>query len=239
MNPAIATQSEGLSNEGALTKKPLHCIVTADSHLPGRTLPLKPVPHAKPTFCGSSRPRIRLCQHGHHACTPPEEASEQKLERACALCGVADFSLRIRIRVCPNVLKQVVGRRERLAARLADMRPLLPPMYHAHVLSQFAGPRVRLAARLADMRPLPRMCPHVPDQVAGLGERLAARLADMRLLPRMPMHVYNQGTGVGERLAARLAHMRPLPRMRPHVSSQVAGRRERFATRLTGIRSLP
>ena len=52
-----------------------------------------------------------------------------------------------------------------------------------HVPTQVAGPRERLAARLADMRPLPRMCPHVLSQVTGLGERIAARLADMRPLP--------------------------------------------------------
>ena len=52
-----------------------------------------------------------------------------------------------------------------------------------HVHSQVAGLRERLAARLADMRLLPRMREHVPGQVDGLRKRLAARLADIRLLP--------------------------------------------------------
>jgi len=36
-----------------------------------------------------------------------------------------------------------------------------------------AGLRERLATRLADMRPLPRLRPHAPSQVAGRRERLA------------------------------------------------------------------
>ena len=55
---------------------------------------------------------------------------------------------------------------------------LLPRMC-THVHSQVTGLRERLAARLTDMRSLPRMCPHVTSQGTGLGERLAARLADI------------------------------------------------------------
>ena len=55
--------------------------------------------------------------------------------------------------------------------------------------SQVAGRRERLAARLTDIRLLPRMRLHVPIQSTGLTERLAARLADIRLLPRMRAHV--------------------------------------------------
>jgi hypothetical protein len=44
------------------------------------------------------------------------------------------------------------------------------------VVHQAAGRRERLAARLADMRLLPRVCPHVRGQVVGPRERLAARL---------------------------------------------------------------
>jgi len=92
------------------------------------------------------------------------------------------------------------------------------------------GQRERLAARVADMRLLTRMCPRVPSQVMCQRERLAAGLADMRLLPRMCPHVVHQVAGRRERLAACLADMRLLPRMRPHVLDQVAGRREPFAT---------
>ena len=56
---------------------------------------------------------------------------------------------------------------------------------YPHVLGQVAGSRERLAARLADIRLLPRMRTHVDKQVAERRERLAARLADMWLLPRM------------------------------------------------------
>jgi len=43
---------------------------------------------------------------------------------------------------------------------------LLPRM-RPHVHSQVAERRERLAARLADIRLLPRMRPHVPSQAAG------------------------------------------------------------------------
>ena len=48
-------------------------------------------------------------ERGTPVCTPTEAASEQNLERACALYTVAEFSLRIRIRMCLNVPSQVVG----------------------------------------------------------------------------------------------------------------------------------
>ena len=60
---------------------------------------------------------------------------------------------------------------------------LLRPHVRGGVHSQAVRPRERLAARLADMRLLPRMRARVPGQAVGRGERLAARLADMRLLP--------------------------------------------------------
>ena len=52
-----------------------------------------------------------------------------------------------------------------------------------HVRHQGVGPRERLAARLADMRLLPRMREHVLSQVADVRERLATRLTDMRMIP--------------------------------------------------------
>jgi len=51
------------------------------------------------------------------------------------------------------------------------------PRMGAHVHSQVARVRERLAARLADMRLLPRMGAHVHSQVTGQRERLAARLS--------------------------------------------------------------
>ena len=60
---------------------------------------------------------------------------------------------------------------------------LLPRM-RAHVRRQLARRRERLAARPADMRLLLRMRSHVLKQAAGPRERLAARLADMRLFPK-------------------------------------------------------
>ena len=71
-----------------------------------------------------------------------------------------------------------------------------------HMRMQVAGLRERLAARLTDMRLLPRMRAHVRSQATGLRERLAARLADMRLLPRMRAHVPSHVDGRRERLAA-------------------------------------
>ena len=56
------------------------------------------------------------------------------------------------------------------------------------VLNQAVGLRERLAARLADIRLLPRMRTDVHSQVTGLRERLAACLTDVRLLPRMRGH---------------------------------------------------
>ena len=53
---------------------------------------------------------------------------------------------------------------------------LLPRM-RTDVHSQVAERRERLAARLADMRLLPRMRERVRGQVARMRERLAARLA--------------------------------------------------------------
>ena len=86
--------------------------------------------------------------------------------------------MRLLPRMYPHVRHQGTGRRERLAACLADMR-LLPRMRAHHVRGQVAGPRERLPARLADMRLLPRMCPHMHNQAVGPRERLAARLTDM------------------------------------------------------------
>ena len=59
------------------------------------------------------------------------------------------------------------------------------PRMRQHVPSQVPGLRERLAARLAGIRPLPRMRPQVHSQVAGRRERLAARLAYIRPLHRM------------------------------------------------------
>ena len=53
----------------------------------------------------------------------------------------------------PHVPNQAAGRRQRLAARLADMRRL--PRMRPHVCSQLARPREGLAARLAGVRPFP------------------------------------------------------------------------------------
>ena len=55
--------------------------------------------------------------------------------------------MRLLPRMRAHVRNQGVGRRERLAARLAYIR-LLPRM-RANVHSQFAGRRARLAARVA------------------------------------------------------------------------------------------
>jgi hypothetical protein len=101
-----------------------------------------------------------------------------------------------------------------------------------HMLSQRPGHRERLAARLTDVRSLPRMCPHVYNQVTGLGEHPVARLADIRPLPRMRPHVPSQVAALGVSIATRLADILLLPRMRPHVHSQVVRRRERLAAHL-------
>jgi len=85
----------------------------------------------------------------------------------------------------------------------------LPRMRPPHVRSQAVGRRERLATRLADTWLLPRMSLHVSSKAAELGERLATCLADTRPLPRMRPHVNSQGAGRRERLAARLADTQP------------------------------
>jgi hypothetical protein len=57
------------------------------------------------------------------------------------------------------------------------MRPL--PRMRQQVLSQVAGLRERLAARLTDVRSLPRVGPHVLLQTTVRREGLFACLADM------------------------------------------------------------
>ena len=64
------------------------------------------------------------------------------------------------------------------------------------VLSQIRGPREGLAARFADVFFLARVDQHVRAQVIGPREGLAARLADVRPLTRVGHFVVGQGAGI-------------------------------------------
>ena len=81
-------------------------------------------------------------------------------------CGdVTESLLNLHVaRMRQHVPRQDAGLRERLATRLADMRPL--PCMRQHVFRQAVGARERLAARLADMRPIARMRAQVHSQLA-------------------------------------------------------------------------
>ena len=63
------------------------------------------------------------------------------------------------------------------------------PTLCQHVRSHGAEPGERLAACLADMRPLPRMRQHVLNQGTAIRKCITARFAGVWLLPRMRAHV--------------------------------------------------